>query len=79
MNCKDYFVYSKCHHFLVSSCLHEKESTPGHEIAPDTVNNTPKFTLLATKIQKIVARMATRTRQIPYILLLCTVQFYKAS
>ena len=28
VNCKRYFVYSKCHHSLVSSCLHEKESTP---------------------------------------------------
>ena len=28
VNCKHYFVYSKCHHSLVSSCLHEKELTP---------------------------------------------------
>ena len=28
VNCKHYFVYSKYHHSLVSSCLHEKESTP---------------------------------------------------
>ena len=53
----------------------KKSRHPGHEVAPDTVTNTPKFTVLATKIQKLVTMLATRT---PYILLLCTVQFYKA-
>ena len=33
----------------------------GHEIAPNTVANATKITALATKIQKLVAKLATRT------------------
>ena len=29
----------------------KKSRHPAHEVAPDTVANTPKFTVLATKIQ----------------------------
>ena len=45
---------------------------PGHEIAPDTFANAPKFSLLATKIRKLVATLATRA--LCFILLLCIVQ-----
>ena len=31
----------------------------GHEIAPNTVANATKITMLATKIQKLVAKLAT--------------------
>ena len=34
---------------------------PGHEIAPNTVANATKITALATKIQKLVAKLATRS------------------
>ena len=34
---------------------------PGHEIAPNTVANATKIIVLATKIQKLVAKLATRT------------------
>ena len=37
----------------------------------DTVANAPKFIMLVTEIQKLVATLATRTLQVPYILLLC--------
>ena len=33
----------------------------GHEIAPNAVANTTKIIVLATKIQKLVAKLATRT------------------
>ena len=33
----------------------------GHEIAPNTVANATKIIVLATKIQKLVAKLATRT------------------
>ena len=33
----------------------------GHEIAPNTVANATKITALATKIQKLVAKLATRS------------------
>ena len=33
----------------------------GHEIVPNTVANATKITALATKIQKLVAKLATRT------------------
>ena len=43
----------------------------GHKIVPDTVANAPKFTMLVTKIQKLVATLATIiTLQVSYILLL---------
>ena len=48
----------------------------GHEIAPATVVNASKFILLATKIQNLA--LATRTLQVPYILLLWTVPLNKA-
>ena len=33
----------------------------GHEIAPNTVANATKITALATKIQILVAKLATRS------------------
>ena len=36
-------------------------SPTGHEIAPNTVASATKITVLATKIQKLVAKLATRT------------------
>ena len=40
--------------------LSEKTAIPGHEIAPNTVANATKIIVLATKIQKLVAKLATR-------------------
>ena len=34
----------------------------GHEITPNTVANATKIIVLATKIQKLVAKLATRWR-----------------
>ena len=33
----------------------------GHKIAPNTVANATKIIVLATKIQKLVAKLATKT------------------
>jgi len=33
----------------------------GHEIAPNTVANATEINVLATKIQKLVTKLATRT------------------
>ena len=41
---------------------------PGHEIAPNTVANATKIIMLATKIQKLVDKLATRTLWVLYIL-----------
>ena len=43
-------------------------SDAGHEIAPNTVANATKIIVLATKIQKLVAKLATRTLWVLYIL-----------
>ena len=40
----------------------------GHEIAPNTVANATKIIVLATKIQKLVAKLATRTLWVFYML-----------
>ena len=40
----------------------------GHEIAPNTVANATKIIVLATIIQKLVAKLATRTLWVLYIL-----------
>ena len=53
----------------------KKSRHPGYEVTPDAVANMPKFTVLAIKIQKSVAMLATRTLQFPFIVLLCTVLF----
>ena len=37
----------------------------GHEIAPDTGGKAPKFSVLATNIRMLVAKLATRT--LPYL------------
>jgi len=37
-----------------------KVNRAGHEIAPNTVANATKIIALATKIQKLVAKLATR-------------------
>ena len=42
-------------------------SLTGHEIAPNTVANATKIIVLATKIQKLVAKLATRTLWVLYI------------
>lgn len=43
-----------------------------HEIAHNTVANAPKFSMLVTKIQKLVTTLVTRTLR--YITTLCIVQ-----
>ena len=43
-----------------------------HEIVPDTVAIVPVFTVLAAKIQKLVATLATRT----FFFRFCTSYFY---
>ena len=48
----------------------------GHEIAP--VANATKIIVLATKIQKLVAKLATRTLLVLYILPWCRLQLSKA-
>ena len=40
----------------------------GHEIAPNTVADATKIIMLATKIQKLVAKLATKTLWVLYIL-----------
>ena len=40
----------------------------GHEIAPNAVANVTKIIVLATKIQKLVAKLETRTLWVLYIL-----------
>ena len=37
--------------------LLDLNAPPGHEIAPNTVANATKITALATKIQKLVAKL----------------------
>ena len=39
-----------------------------HEIAPNTVANASKIIVLAIKIEKLVAKLATRTLWVLYIL-----------
>ena len=39
-----------------------------HEIAPNTVANATKIIVLATKMQKLVAKLATTTLLVLYIL-----------
>ena len=50
----------------------------GHEIAPNTVANATKIIVLATKIQKLVAKLATRTLWVLYILPWCILQLNEA-
>ena len=50
----------------------------GREIAPNTVANATKIIVLATKIQKLVAKLATRTLWVLYILPWCFLQLNKA-
>ena len=50
----------------------------GHEIAPNTVANATKIIVLATKIQKLVAKLATRTLWVLYILPWCFFKLNKA-
>ena len=52
---------SVSHHFNESIYGISEEAAPGHEIAPNTVANATKIIVLATKIQKLVAKLATRT------------------
>lgn len=48
----------------------------GDEIAHNTVANAPKFSMLVTKIQKLVTTLVTRTLR--YITTLCIVQLNNA-
>ena len=50
----------------------------GHEIAPNTVANATKIIVLATKIQKLVAKLATRILWVLYILPWCFWQLNEA-
>ena len=50
----------------------------GHEIAPNTVANATKIIVLATKIQKLVANLATRILWFLYILPWCFSQLNEA-
>jgi len=45
---------------VMPGCPAQKVSS-GHEIAPNTVANATTIIVLATKIQKLVAKLATRT------------------
>ena len=74
-----------CERYLeINNKASNKAYRAGHEIAPDNYrhyNTKPKrltkFTLLATKIHKFVATLATRTLQVPYILPLCNARLNK--
>ena len=55
-----------------------KHYPSGHEIAPNTVANATKIIALATKIQKLVAKLATRTLWVLCILHLCFLQLNEA-
>ena len=50
----------------------------GQKIAPNTVANATKIIVLVTKIQKLVAKLATRTLWVLYILPWCFLQLNKA-
>ena len=50
------------------------EYLAGHEIAPNTVANATKIIVLATKIQKLAAKLAIRTLWVLYILPWCLLQ-----
>ena len=50
-----------CSHVLDGFLARRLRDYTGHEIAPNTVANATKITALATKIQKLVAKLATRT------------------
>ena len=50
----------------------------GHEITPNTVANATKIIVLVTKIQKLVAKLATRTLWVLYMLRWCFLQLNKA-
>jgi len=54
------------------------ETVAGHEIAPNTVANATKIIVLATKIQKLVAKLATRILWVLYILPWCFWQLNEA-
>mgnify|MGYP007058672602 CR=1 FL=1 len=64
--CRLFFKYRRLALFFLNKrglveFLSEKTAIPGHEIAPNTVANATKIIVLATKIQKSVAKLATRT------------------
>ena len=81
---KIFFARTEYVHSLVISFLKQfpnldnKHSITGHEIAPNTVANATKIIVLATKIQKLVAKLATRTLWVLYILPWCFLQLNKA-
>ena len=54
------------------------KSLQGHTIVPNTVASVPVFTILGTKIQKLVTTLGTRTLWGPYTLPLYTMQLNKA-
>ena len=56
-----YKLYLESTHVLCSTMA-------GHEIAPTTVVDATKIIVLTTKIQKLVAKLATRTLWVLYIL-----------
>ena len=64
--------------YLVWYAVCAKLLHSGHEIAPNTVANATKITALATKIQKLVAKLATRTLQVLSILPWCILQLNKS-
>ena len=54
--------------FYAEAKCNSEMSYTGYEIAPNTVANATKIIVLATKIQKLVAKLATRTLWVLYIL-----------
>jgi len=60
--------------WLQSWCFEDS----GHEIAPNKVANATKIIVLATKIQTLVAKLATRTLWVLYILPWCILQLNEA-
>ena len=56
-------LLTKCGWINISIYVHlgAPYRATGHEIAPNTAANATKIIVLATKIQKLVAKLATRT------------------
>ena len=54
------FPFHDTNHYTYGNITPGLVSFSGHEIAPNTVANATKIIVLATKIQNLVAKLATR-------------------
>ena len=58
----------RCVMTLIRAAKETKPTYAWHEVAPNTVANATKIIVLATKIQKLVGELATRTHWVLYLL-----------